>query len=708
MYATTNSSLCTTPGCLDAAANILKNLHPNYQAIDPCEDFDLYVCGNYPSRFQELGFDNADVLGGEIQGENNRILDVVLNDPPGAEATPEDVVLYNMMLQDYTACADAVKIAANGLGQLPAMISKVIELFPVDYTSNETLSEKHYDDLASAITYLASIGTSTFGDFWTYQDMQGDSTYNIPFFGIANPYKIDQPAAESSGIYSTLYETLVEGGDEFIAQLTPYLPKSANGTIPQLTQNLLNFVTPLAELEAAIAAGFTFTTTDYPFQGLFEQSTLDEASRAAPALVLDRVINSLKPEGYTVDSIAYPFKAIYPLMSDVISKQSLDTIQAFMLARVLISYGPYTAAILTTPGGSGDRSAVCEQYISTSLAWISSRFWLERKYSMQTQEFILSLSEEMREAFLQRVDEHDWIAEADKPLIKDKIQQMRLNIGYPELPDVMNATALLDYYDGINITDSWFDNVLSIRQWDVKKAFAALTEPIDRREFLFYGVASYTANSRDWREHNAAHITSGAIQSPWYHANATRYLTFGTIGYLTAHEMTHNLDNFGILISNERKYQEWLSSETKTAFDERTECVIDQYDAIPVRLGDGTVLYQDDNRTAIHVIGNLTSTENIADLGGINVAYEAWQRTRADYPAESQRLPGLEQFSPEQLFFLQFGNSWCTTLNSTYTKAGLTDLHSPDMARISGTVANSRGFRDAFKCKKREPTCEMW
>ncbi|KAI0153005.1 Metalloprotease [Xylariaceae sp. FL1272] len=708
MYATTNSSLCTTPGCLEAAANILSNLHPNYQAIDPCEDFDLYVCGNYPSRYQEIGFDNADVIGGEIQGENNRILRVVLNDPPGAEADPEDVVLYNMMLQDYTACADAVTIASNELGQLPAMISKVIALFPVDYTANETISEKHYDHLASAITYLASIGTSVFGDFGTYQDMQEDSTYNIPFFGIGNPFKIDVAAAEDLGIYSTLNTTLTQGGNEIIAQLAPYLPESAKGAIPQLAENLLEFVTPLAELEAVIAAGSLFSTGEYPFQGQFEQSTLDEASKAAPALVLDRVINSLKPEGYTVDRIAYPYKSIYPLMSEAISKQSPITIQAFMLARVLLSYGPKMAAALATPGGSGDRSAVCQQYIGTSLAWISSRVWLERKYSMQTQELVLSLSEDMREAFLQRIDSHDWIAEEDKPLIKDKIEQMRLNIGYPELPDVMNATALLEYYDGINITNSWFDNVLSIRQWGVKKAFAALGEPIDRREFLLYGVASYTANSRAWREHDVAHITSGAIQSPWYHVNTTRYLTFGTIGYLTAHEMTHNLDNLGILISNERKYQEWLSSETKQAFDERTECVIDQYDAIPVRLGDGTVLYQADNRTAIHVTGNLTSTENIADLGGINVAYEAWQRTRADYPGESRRLPGLEEFSPEQLFFLQFGNSWCTTLNATYTEAGLIDSHSPNMARISGAVANSKGFRDAFQCKKREPTCEMW
>ncbi|KAI0186909.1 Metalloprotease [Astrocystis sublimbata] len=707
MYVT-NTSLCTTPGCLDAASTIISNLHPDYGSIDPCEDFDLYVCGGYPDR--DLGVDNPDVLSADIQNQNDLILSVALTTPPGPEADPEDAALFNKMSVDYQTCLDSSKIAANGTPGLPTIIARVVELFPVDYVSNTTLSEQDYDSLASAITYLASSGISTFGDFWVYQDVKGDPTHNIPFFGLVDISRLDQPAAEpmNAGIYSTLLNmTLVEGTDTFAEQLASFLPKSAQEAAPSLVQNLIKFATPLAELETLISSQLKYSTTDYPYQGMFDQSTLSEASKASPALVLDKVINSIVPEDYVVDRIALPYKTVYPRMSEIISKQTPATIQAFMIARALISYSAQTSAGLV--GAGPDRSEVCQEYIRSSLTWISSRFWLKRRYSEHTQNLVLNLSEEIRQTFMHRVDGQDWIANEDMPLIKNKIQDMRLNIGYPELPDVMNATALLDCYSGINITDSFFDNVKSIRQWNFNNTFTSLTAPIDRREFLLYGVASWTANSRAWREHNAAHVTSGAIQAPWFHANATRYLTFGTIGYLTAHEMMHNLDSFGTQLSNKRAYRSWLSNSTKKAFDERNQCVVDQYSAIPVRLADGTVLRQA-NHTVIKVGGALTVTENVADLGGINVAYDAWQSTRADHAEEeSRRLPGLEQFSPEQLFFLQFGSNWCSAFDAAKTNETLAiDVHSPNMARIKGAVANSQGFRDAFKCKKRKPDCEMW
>jgi endothelin-converting enzyme len=141
----------------------------------------------------------------------------------------------------------------------------------------------------------------------------------------------------------------------------------------------------------------------------------------------------------------------------------------------------------------------------------------------------------------------------------------------------------------------------------------------------------------------------------------------------------------------------WTNS-TVEAFKERAECFVDQY-------GQYTVPGPDDK--PLHVNGRLTLGENIADAGGVTAAFAAWKKRNAETPNED--LPGLEFFSQEQLFFVAYSNWWCgksrkeTAINRIYT-----DPHAPKWARILGTMANSRDFKESFSCPEKKPVCEIW
>ncbi len=172
------------------------------------------------------------------------------------------------------------------------------------------------------------------------------------------------------------------------------------------------------------------------------------------------------------------------------------------------------------------------------------------------------------------------------------------------------------------------------------------------------------------------------------------------MGSLCGHELTHGFDTGGRLYDATGNFTNWWDNRTIEAFDNRTSCFVDQYSKFSIA---------GPNNTKFNVDGYQTLGENIADSGGVAVSYGAWQKVQAAQVVPDLGLPGLKHFSNEQLFFIQWAQTWC----SVEPPGGspdqlLSDVHAPGFARILGPLANSRGFREAFNCPVKEPTCELW
>jgi len=188
------------------------------------------------------------------------------------------------------------------------------------------------------------------------------------------------------------------------------------------------------------------------------------------------------------------------------------------------------------------------------------------------------------------------------------------------------------------------------------------------------------------------------MQFPVFNVDVPQYLSYGAFASVAGHELSHAFDSTGRHYDQNGNLADWWTNNTVKEFEKRADCFVKQYENFTVEGPDGKDL---------HVNGRLTLGENIADAGGVAAAFSAWKKRNAETP--NQDLPGLDFFTHEQLFFVNYANWWCgkdrkeSAVNRIYT-----DPHSPKFARILGTMANSRDFKESFKCPVKQPVCELW
>ena len=252
-------------------------------------------------------------------------------------------------------------------------------------------------------------------------------------------------------------------------------------------------------------------------------------------------------------------------------------------------------------------------------------------------------------------------------------------IGYPvKSPDIRNATTIKVYYESVNITSTnYFSNALSIAEFDVNKMWSALGKPTNRDE---WGMSAETVNAYYNPPGNEIVFPAGIMQKPvFYEPSIPQYLSYGAFGAVSGHELSHAFDSTGRHYDQTGNYTDWWDDATVKAFEEKVQCFVRQYEDFTVPDAEGKLL---------HVNGRLTLGENIADAGGLNAAFGAWKAVEAEQ--QSQLLPGLQDFTKEQLFFISYANWWC---GKSRPEAAVTaiyrDPHAPMWARVLVREINS-------------------
>jgi putative endopeptidase len=201
-------------------------------------------------------------------------------------------------------------------------------------------------------------------------------------------------------------------------------------------------------------------------------------------------------------------------------------------------------------------------------------------------------------------------------------------------------------------------------------------KPVDRTE---WGMTPPTINAYYNPSNNEIAFPAGILQFPFFDFGADDAVNYGGIGAVIGHEMTHGFDDQGRQYASNGNLQDWWNAADAEKFKKRADEVVNQYNAF-------TVL------DTLHINGKLTLGENLADLGGLNIAYAAFQNTK-QYK-EGKKIDG---FTPTQRFFLSWAQVWRnTTLNETQAQLILTDPHSPGMARANGPIINIDAWYEAF------------
>jgi endothelin-converting enzyme len=338
----------------------------------------------------------------------------------------------------------------------------------------------------------------------------------------------------------------------------------------------------------------------------------------------------------------------------------------------------------------------------SGFGWIISRFFIDVAYSEESRKFTNDILTSIKDQFLVKLAEKDWLDEEVKQVATEKVKQMLQMVGYPDDPSTVDPLALKDYYKSLKVGNSHFVNVLSQAQFGVAYRWSAIAKDSVRTEWR---QTSPTVNAYYAPFLNEIVVPAGIQQFPIFSNDFPSYVVFGGMGSVAGHELVHGFDNNGRRFAPDGTLTNWWTNTSLAEYQERTTCFIDQYSKFTV---------EGKNGSTIKVNGVSTLGENVADAGGVNLAYGAWKAYQTvQLRKRSERidgsLPGLENFTHDQIFFLRFAQTWCSKSNPTFLEGQIaTDPHSPDFARILGPLANSRDFKKAFKCPNVEPTCELW
>jgi putative endopeptidase len=309
---------------------------------------------------------------------------------------------------------------------------------------------------------------------------------------------------------------------------------------------------------------------------------------------------------------------------------------------------------------------------SSSLGEAVGQLYVQKYFPPEAKKRMTDLVNNLKISLGERINSLSWMTDVTKKEAIAKLEKINVKIGYPD--------KWIDYSSLTIGTDSYYANKKNARQFAVNRDIAKIGNPVDRSE---WGMTPQTINAYYSPNMNEIVFPAAILQPPFFFMYADDAVNYGAIGMVIAHEMTHGFDDQGRQYDKEGNLHDWWQADDSKNFEAKTKILVDQYDNYKML-------------DSLHVDGKLTLGENIADLGGMNVAYNGLQKALEGKNKEEK----IDGFTPDQRFFLSYAQVWRANIRSEETMRRLKeDVHSPGEARVNGIVYNIPAFYAAFDIK---------
>lgn len=307
------------------------------------------------------------------------------------------------------------------------------------------------------------------------------------------------------------------------------------------------------------------------------------------------------------------------------------------------------------------------------------QLYVEKYFTADARQRMAELVTNLREVFSEHLQKLDWMSEATRKKAMVKFERFVQKIGHPD--------KFRDYSAVVIKRDDYFGNVIRADAFEVARQIARIGKPVDRSEWM---MTPPTVNAYFNPTMNEIVFPAGILQPPFFDITMDDAVNYGGIGAVIGHEITHGYDDEGRHFDADGNLTEWWTESDTKQFDDRAQKVVEEYNSFEALPG-------------LHVNGKLTLGENIADLGGVSIGYDALQRALKKDPSKRKNIDG---FTPEQRFFLSFAQLWRINIREAEQRRLITvDPHSPGPFRSVGPLVNFQEFYDAFGIKSGDP---MW
>jgi predicted metalloendopeptidase len=306
------------------------------------------------------------------------------------------------------------------------------------------------------------------------------------------------------------------------------------------------------------------------------------------------------------------------------------------------------------------------------------KLYVADHFPPQAKQRALEMVNNLKDALADRIKSNDWMDEPTKKEALKKLAAFGVKIGYP---DKWRDYSALKIDRGPYVL-----NVMRSDEFEVARELKKIGQPVDRTE---WGITPPTVNAYYNPNLNEIVFPPGILQPPFYNPEADDAVNYGGMGAVIGHEMTHGFDDQGRQYDAAGNLRDWWTPASAKAYNERAKAIIDQYAAY-------------EPLPSLHINGELTQGENIADIGGLKIAYAAFKKAQARHPEEANK--NINGFTPDQRFFLAWAQIWRANYRDEDLKLRInTDPHSPGRFRAIGPISNMTEFQKAFDLPESSP-----
>ncbi len=389
------------------------------------------------------------------------------------------------------------------------------------------------------------------------------------------------------------------------------------------------------------------------------------------------------------------FKALDKMLADVpladwktyLRWQVLNSTAAFLSTPFVQEDFNFNGRVLSGTKELQPRWKRCVEGTDSVLGEAVGEFYVKKTFTPQAkaraQQMVMNLIAALRDDLTTL----SWMSDVTRHRATAKLEAFTRKIGYPDK---------WRNYEALTISrDAYLDNVRRGAEFELRRNLGKIGQPVDRME---WGMTPPTVNAYYNPSMNEIVFPAGIMQPPFYDPLADDALNYGGMGAVIGHEMSHGFDDQGARFDAEGNLLDWWTPVDFKNFKERTDCVVKQFDAYEAEPG-------------LHLQGKLVVGESVADLGGLTLAYKAFQKAQAGKPAKM-----IDGFTPEQRFFLGWAQVWASSIRPEEARRRVvTDPHPLSRYRVNGPLSNMPQFAAAYQCKEgdamvRPPDkrCQIW
>jgi putative endopeptidase len=330
----------------------------------------------------------------------------------------------------------------------------------------------------------------------------------------------------------------------------------------------------------------------------------------------------------------------------------------------------------------------CVASTDRALGEALGQLYVEKTFTPQARARAQEMVKNLIAALRSDLSTLSWMSDETRTRAIAKLDAFVRKIGYP---DKWRSYEALQVSRG-----AYYNNAVSSREFEVRRNLGKIGRPVDKTE---WGMSPPTVNAYYNPSMNEIVFPAGILQPPFYDPKADDAFNYGGIGAVIGHEMTHGFDDQGAKFDANGNLVQWWTEADYKKFNERTDCVVKQFDSFEVEPG-------------LHQVGKLVVGESVADLGGLTVAYAAYRKSLEGRP----HPPTIAGFTPEQRFFLGWAQVWAQSIRPEAARLRTTtDPHPLARFRVNGPLSNMPAFAEAFQCKVgdamvRPPDkrCQIW